>query len=39
MFMLVEKKVIGTKRLFMRKSIIENVDQFYNILKKEAVGK
>lgn len=34
-----EKKVIHTKRLFMRKPLIEDVDQFYSILKEEAVGK
>ncbi|EOG8710404.1 TPA: GNAT family N-acetyltransferase [Bacillus paranthracis] len=34
-----EKEVICTKRLFMRKPSIEYVDQFYNILKKEPVGK
>lgn len=34
-----EKKVIHTKRLFMRKPIIEDVDQFYSIVKEEAVGK
>ncbi|MEH7030537.1 N-acetyltransferase, partial [Bacillus wiedmannii] len=37
--MFVEKKVIHTKRLFMRKPIIEDVDQFYSILKEEVVGK
>ncbi len=39
MFMFEEKEVICTKRLFMRKPSIEYVDQFYNILKKEPVGK
>lgn len=39
MSMYEEKKVIHTKRLLMRKPTIEDVDQFYNILKKEAVGK
>ncbi|PGK42318.1 GNAT family N-acetyltransferase [Bacillus anthracis] len=34
-----EKKVIHTKRLFMRKPLIEDVNQFYSILKEEAVGK
>ncbi|WP_242261145.1 GNAT family N-acetyltransferase [Bacillus cereus group sp. BfR-BA-01453] len=34
-----EKEVTCTKRLFMRKPSIEYVDQFYNILKQEAVGK
>lgn len=34
MFRLKEKKVISTKRSFMRKPIIEDVDQFYNVLKK-----
>lgn len=34
-----EKKVIHTKRLFMRKPIIEDVEQFYSILKEEAVSK
>ncbi|KLA32049.1 GNAT family N-acetyltransferase [Bacillus cereus] len=34
-----EKKIIHTKRLFMRKPIIEDIDQFYSILKEEAVGK
>ena len=29
-----EKKVIHTKRLFMRKPIIEDVDQFYSIVKR-----
>ncbi|PIE94586.1 GNAT family N-acetyltransferase [Bacillus fungorum] len=37
--MLEEKDVICTKRLFMRKPTIEDVDYFYNILKEEAVGK
>lgn len=31
--------VIHTERLLMRKPIIEDVDQFYSILKEEAVGK
>ena len=39
MFMFEEKEVICTKRLFMRKPSIEYVDQFYNILKEETVGK
>ncbi|WP_249709497.1 GNAT family N-acetyltransferase [Bacillus cereus] len=34
-----EKKVIHTKRLFMRKPLIEDVEQFYSILKEEVVGK
>lgn len=34
-----EKKVIHTKRLFMRKPLIEDVEQFYSILKEEAIGK
>ncbi|HDR7795761.1 TPA: GNAT family N-acetyltransferase [Bacillus luti] len=34
-----EKKVIHTKRLFMRKPLIEDVDQFYSILKEKVVGK
>ena len=34
-----EKKVIHTKRLLMRKPLIEDIDQFYSILKEEAVGK
>lgn len=34
MSMFEEEKVIYTKRLFMRKPIVEDIDQFYNILKK-----
>ncbi|MCE7033762.1 GNAT family N-acetyltransferase [Bacillus cereus] len=34
-----EKKVIHTKRLFMRKPLIEDVEQFYSIIKEDAVGK
>lgn len=39
MSMFEEEKVIYTKRLFMRKPIVEDIDQFYNILKKDTVGK
>ncbi|UYX55123.1 GNAT family N-acetyltransferase [Bacillus thuringiensis] len=38
MSVFVKGKVIHTKRLVMRKPNIEDVDQLYNILKKEAVG-
>ncbi|MCC0768245.1 MULTISPECIES: GNAT family N-acetyltransferase [Bacillus] len=34
-----EKKVIHTKRLLMRKPLIEDTDQFYSIIKEDAVGK
>ena len=34
MSMFEEEKVIYTKRLFMRKPIVEDIDQFYNILKR-----
>lgn len=39
MSMFEEEKVIYTKRLFMRKPIVEDINQFYNILKKDTVGK
>ena len=34
MSMFEEEKVIYTKRLFMRKPIVEDIDRFYNILKR-----
>ncbi|MFJ8353630.1 GNAT family N-acetyltransferase [Bacillus paramycoides] len=38
MSVFVEGKVMRTKRLSMRRPNLEDVDQLYNILKKEAVG-